>query len=140
MKHFKLKYHDIGWGYWTTMVVLLAGGLAGYESCFRIAIALGLWQTLHYAWRFQSVTAFPVQVRLTYLGFLILSQWEPLQFYNWVLLIGTSALISVGYCLLARMLSLLPWNREAPMSRELVARTFLSPPVAGNILQGLAAD
>jgi hypothetical protein len=38
---------------------------------------------------------------------------------------------------MARLVSLLPWNRKEPFSFALVLRTFLSVPVRGNILQGL---
>ena len=35
------------------------------------------------------------------------------------------------YCLLARMLYLLPWNRTEKLSLVMVERTFLSPPSSG---------
>jgi hypothetical protein len=38
---------------------------------------------------------------------------------------------------MARLVSLLPWNRKEGFSLALVKRTFLSPPVRGNVLQGL---
>jgi hypothetical protein len=37
-------------------------------------------------------------------------------------------LVIFGYCLMARMLSLLPWNRTEPITADLVRRTFLSRP------------
>lgn len=42
-----------------------------------------------------------------------------------------------GYCTMARLVSLFPWNRSEPFSLNLVRRTFFSAPVRGNILQGL---
>ena len=46
-------------------------------------------------------------------------------------------MVLFGYCLLARVLSLFPWNRTEPFSMQLVLSTFFSAPVPGNILQGL---
>jgi hypothetical protein len=37
-------------------------------------------------------------------------------------------------------LSLMPWNRKEPLSASLIKRTFLAPPVKGNILQGLPRE
>jgi hypothetical protein len=37
-------------------------------------------------------------------------------------------LVIFGYCLMARMLSLLPWNRTEPITADLVRPTFLSRP------------
>jgi hypothetical protein len=38
------------------------------------------------------------------------------------------ALLAFGYCLMARTLSLLPWNRDERMTLDLVRRTFLNAP------------
>jgi hypothetical protein len=54
-----------------------------------------------------------------------------------VQLVGTWAMVLVGYCPLARALSLLPWNRRQPLSADLVRRTFLSPPVRGSIVEAM---
>lgn len=67
-----------------------------------------------------------MQVRIAYLGLLILGVWTPLQCIHWLQLIGTSARVLVGYCFLARTLSLLPWNRFQPLSWALFNRTFFS--------------
>ncbi|MGH7230523.1 MAG: hypothetical protein ACREJU_04095 [Nitrospiraceae bacterium] len=72
------------------------------------------------------MTAFPVQVRVAYLILLILGQWTPLHWVLWVQLVGTSARVLTGYCLLARTLSLLPWNRFEPLSTALLRRTYFS--------------
>jgi len=132
--------NDISWWYWLAMVILLATGLAGYNQAFQIAIALGMVQSLHYLARERSLSAFPVQVRLSYLGLLVLAQWPLLQFIYWIQLAGTTAMVVVDYCPLARFLSLMPWNRSEPFTLDLLRRTVLSPPVKGNILQGLPAE
>ncbi len=46
----------------------------------------------------------------------------------WLPTVGTFALIIFGYCLLARMLSLLPWNSKEAYTLSRLRRTFLSPP------------
>ena len=39
------------------------------------------------------------------------------------------ALLVFGYCLMARTVSLLPWNRAEPLTLDLLRRTFFSAPV-----------
>ena len=83
---------------------------------------------------------FPVQIRLAYTGLLIICQISALGWLYWVPAVGTFALVLFGYCLMARILSLLPGNRTEPMSLDLLRRTFLTPPAPGNIHHGLPAN
>jgi hypothetical protein len=68
---------------------------------------------------------------------LLIALPENLQLIYWIPTIGTWAQVLFGYCTMARMVSLLPWNRKEAFSFTLLKRTFLSAPVRGNILQGL---
>lgn len=136
---FMLDYKELGWWYWLLTVCLLSAGLAGYEAGFRLAIGLTAVQLVHYAIREKSIKAFPVQVRFWYLLLLLVALPPPMQILYWLPAIGTWAREIFGYCTMARMVSLLPWNRSEPFSPGLLKRTFLSRPVRGNILQGLAA-
>ena len=127
------------WWYWAITTGLLVGFLAGFDQCLQAAIALNIVQVLHFIIREQSMIAFPVQVRIAYLGLLFAAQAPYMGWVFWWLLIGTSAMISFGYCFLARLLSLLPWNRQDSYSLEMFKKTFLTPPQKGNMLQGLPA-
>lgn len=134
-----ILYREISWWYWAVTSVLLIVGLAGRFEAFYLAIALSAFQVAHFRLREGSFAAFPVQVRVAYTGILLLALWPPLHWLFWVPAIGTPAQVLFCYCTLARLLSLLPWNRREPLSWRLVWRTFVSRPVKGNILQGLPA-
>ena len=121
-----IEYRHIGWWYWLGMVILLAVGLSGLAEAFSMAIMLGTVQIIHFVMREHSAKAFSVQVRIAYLGLLILGQLEAMHWVYWVQMVGTSARVLTGYCLLARTVSLLPWNRSQPLSRPLVYRTYVS--------------
>lgn len=123
------RLFDIAWWYWLATVVLLTGWLSGCSTCFWLATVLCIVQAAHFAWHRRSWIAFPVQVRLAYLLLLITGLWPPLGFIHGIQLIGTSAAVAVDYCFLARVLSLLRWNRTEPLSSELVRRTFFVPQV-----------
>lgn len=117
---------DIGRWYWLMTIPLLVTGLSGWSWGFAVTMVFCVIQAVHFAWRDSSLTAFSVQVRVAYVILLVLGQWPPLHWILWVQLIGTSVRVLVGYCLLARSLSLLPWNRFEPFSMALLRRTYVS--------------
>lgn len=134
---FMISYKDFGWWYWLVTACLLSAGVAGHPIGFLLAIGLTVFQLAHFAMRERSITAFPIQVRFWYFMLLLAALPEPLQIVYWVPVVGTWVQLIFGYCTMARCVSLLPWNREERFSAGLLARTFLSRPVRGNILQGL---
>ena len=137
---FMIEYKDIGWRYLLVTAPLLTIGVLGNESGFIFAIGLTVFQLIHYIIREKSIKAFPVQVRFWYLILLMISFPEIMQWLYWVPCIGTWAQVIFGYCAMARLVSLWPWNRDEPFTLRLVVRTFLSRPVRGNIKQGFAEN
>lgn len=132
-----LEPQDTGWRYWLITVVLLSAGVAGWSLGFVGALGLTVVHTLHYLWRERSVLSFPVQVRTGYLLLLLVSLPGPMQWLYWVPTIGTWAQVLFGYCAMARIVSLMPWNKHGQYSWQLFWRTFTARPTRGNILQGL---
>ena len=85
-------------------------------------------QCIVMAARERSLGAFPVQLRIAYLLLLLVCYIPSMRWLYWLPVVGTLALVVFGYCLLARVLSLLPWNSREPYSLDLLRRTFLSTP------------
>jgi hypothetical protein len=140
MEELSMKFcSKLVWCYWALTTALLVGVLAGYGQCLQVVIALNVVQVVHFAVRDMSISAFPVQVRVAYLGLIFAAQAPYMGWIFWWLVIGTSAMITFGYCFLARLLSLLPWNKKGSYSLDMMKETFLTPPQKGNILQGLPA-
>ena len=120
---------------WVLWLVTWIGVLAGlfdrefyeYVVIFSAAHALLVLFLLRF-----RVSAFPAQVRIAYCIWVVVGTYAP---YMVILMhittIGLATNLFANYCPLARMMYLLPWNREEPFSLNLVARVFLSPPVAG---------
>ncbi len=134
-----IEYRDIGWWYWLVTAVLLTLGVLGHVEGFLAAIGLTLFQLVHFTLREGSIAAFPVQVRFWYLLLLLAALPGPMRLLYWVPTIGTWAQVIFGYCTMARLVSLFPWNREEPFSWKLVARTFFSRPVRGSVKQEFTA-
>jgi hypothetical protein len=135
---FMIDYKEISWWYWVVTVCLLTAGVAGYPAGFLLAIGLTVIQLIHFVIREQSVTAFTVQVRFWYLMLLLVALPEPMQVIYWIPVVGTWARVIFGYCTMARCVSLWPWNRDEPLSADLLKRTFLSRPMRGSLKQGIS--
>lgn len=135
-----LMYNKASWWFWLVTVVFLSLGVSGRTSGFYAATVLAVFQVIYFAIKEGQFSAFPVQVRIAFIVVMIVPLWEPLRFLYWIPVIGIWVLVLTGYCFLARLLSLMPWNRKEQLSASLIKRTFLSPPVKGNILQGLPEE
>lgn len=117
------------WWYW--LAIWLPLGLwatDGVPVALVCALAVGTVQVLDYRRREGRWAAFPVQVRLGFLLLLAAGISDTLRFLNWIQLAGTSAVLAVDYCPLARLLALAPWNRTQALSVAMVKAAVLTPP------------
>ena len=119
---------DWTWWVWLVTACLLLIGLMGMPEAFLAALLLSIAQSVLFFARERALGAFPVQLRLAYTLLLIISFFLPIRWLFWLPAVGTFALVIFGYCLMARMLSLLPWNRTESITADLMRRTFLSRP------------
>ena len=116
------------WWVWLVSACLLLIGLMGMPEAFPATLLLSIAQFILFLARERAFKAFPVQLRLAYTLLLTICLLPPMRWLYWLPAVGTSALVIFGYCLMARMLSLLPWNRAEPITIDLLRRTFLSRP------------
>ena len=85
---------------------------------------------------------FPVQLRIVYAAYLAAGTYVPeLVVMMYITTLGLAARLAVGYCPLARMMYLLPWNRRENFSPRLLIRTFVQAPRRGRFeLSGSCAE
>jgi len=136
---FYVKMDDWTWWAWTVTTVLLILGLSGHSLAFVGAMAVTAGQALVLLVRDRSLAAFSVQLRVAYLLLLLICYLPPMRWLYWLPTIGTFALIVFGYCLLARMLSLLPWNSLEAYTLNRLRRTFFSAPDLHRVADSPAA-
>lgn len=134
---FMIDYKQLNWWYWFATALVLTTGFAGYETGFTLAVGISVIQLAHFRVRERSLVSFPVQVRFVVLLYFLAAMIDPTKILFGIAVAGTWARSMFGYCLMARTLSLFPWNLRQPFSSALVMRTYFSRPVRGNILQGL---
>jgi hypothetical protein len=120
--------------YWQTSALLLACHLVGWRHGLPLVIAFNAAQALHFAWVRRGWRALDAQVRLAFLVLLIVGLVPALDIVHVALFIGVIAILVADYCLLARLLSLLPWNRQEPLGWGLVRRLLFTPPAPGAVV------
>ncbi|MBX7164756.1 MAG: hypothetical protein K1X74_00285 [Pirellulales bacterium] len=131
---------NLSWWHWALTVPLLALHLAGYAWALLIATSLCALVGGYYLMLLQQLRPYPVQVRLAYLVLLVAGALPWMSWIYGVQLVGTTAMITVGYCPLLRLLSVAPWNRTEPLGRALLWQVFFREPCAGGLVRGSATS
>lgn len=126
---------DPSWWHWALTVPLLAAHVAGIAYAIEAAIVLCTVMIGYYFARIQALKPFPVQIRLAYLAWLMFGLIPGFFWMHWIALFGTTAMVTVGYCPLHRMLKLLPFNRNEPFTGALIWRAFVTDPCAGGLVR-----
>jgi hypothetical protein len=125
------------WWIWLVTAALLAVGLAAWAGFFIAALALSAGQCVFFLRTQRALTPYAVQIRLAYTTLLAVCFVPVLRWLYWLPTLGTFALVLFGYCLVARVLSLAPWNRREPLTVSLLQRTFCAAPIVGRADHGL---
>lgn len=128
-------FSDSSWWHWALTVPLLARSLGGETWAMPLAIALCIFMITYFRARIGAWRPLPVQVRVAYLALLVVGMLPLQQWLHWVQLCGTSSMVLFGYCPLARMLGLAPWNRTQPITRRLVWKAMVKDPCAGGLVR-----
>ena len=123
------------WTYWAVTDLLLIIGVTVWPFALTLAIILNVIQVIHFYSMTPKISNFAVQVRIGYLLLLIIALYPPLHFIFILQIIGTTAMVVLNYCFLARFMSLMPWNNTRTYTLELITQTFFSKPVDGSVQQ-----
>jgi hypothetical protein len=123
--------------YWQLTALGLACHFAGWPAALPLVLALNAAQGVHVLALRRGLRPLDVQVRLGYLALLLLGMVGPLWPIHVVQFVGVNALLVADYCPLARLLVLLPWNRQQPLTPALLRWLALAPPAPGPIVDRL---
>jgi hypothetical protein len=124
-------FADPSWWHWALTIPLLAAHLLSVPRAIETAIVLCAVMTLYYFIRLRSLHPFPVQVRVAYLGWLLIGLLPNMHWMFYIAFVGLIARVLFGYCLLGRLLNLAGFNRNDPLTFSLIFRVFLSRPDGG---------
>ncbi|MDR4460307.1 MAG: hypothetical protein MRJ67_07285 [Nitrospirales bacterium] len=123
-----IRLTDYTWWLWLIIASSLLIGLLVTPTGLWVGIGLSTTQAFAFLLKEGSPKSFPAQLRIAYLLILGICSIPGLHLLFWVPTVGTFALCFLGYCLLAWMLSLMPWNRETPLTLHEAVETFLVAP------------
>jgi hypothetical protein len=126
---------DISWWHWLLTIPLLAAHLSGVAGALVLAMVLCAAMAGYYWLELREVHPYPVQIRIAYLALLATGMLPQLQWVLWVPMIGTTAMVAVGYCALHRLLRLAPFNRVDSLTPGMVWRVFVQDPCVGGLVQ-----
>lgn len=136
------NWKKMGWVLWALIDALLLAYLTVWPIAIYPLASVLVAQSLMYAGRDSSFITFPVQVREFYLLIFVVGLLPGLGFLHWIQVAGTSAYLLFGYCPLARMVVLLPWNRVVPLSWGVVRVALFSSPKSDcivHVISGVGA-
>jgi hypothetical protein len=125
---------DPSWLHWAATLPLLVASLVGISWAIPAAMLLCMAAGGYYYSLLRQVRPFPVQVRIAYFALLAAGMVPYMQWLHWIQLVGTTAMVTFGYCPLIRMLSLAPWNRNQPFTRALAVEILFRQPCSGGLL------
>lgn len=111
----KIDFKSLEWWYWFVTLIAMITGLAGIVEGFYVVILVSVIQFIHFTTS-RGFTAFPTQVRFVYGIFVIIALFDPTLIFYWLLLIGTVMVTLFNTCFIARILILMPWNKNVKLS------------------------
>lgn len=127
---------DSTWWSWVIVIALLIAHFAtGNPGPIVAAIVLCLGLTcLDIVMRRSDIRTMAVQIRIGYALLLIVGLLPGMGWMHVVQLVGATARVITGYCLLHRELLMMPWNSNQPLTLTSVWRILTSRPGAGGLL------
>jgi len=128
-------FTDVSWWHWVLTVPLLVVHLAGHRWAMPAAMGLCALAGCYFWYRLRQIKPYPVQVRIAYLGWSAIGMLPGMQWMHWIQLCGTTAMVTVGYCPLIRLLSVLPPNHTEPLTVSSVWRAFIKERCAGGLVK-----
>lgn len=132
-----MKIGSLSWWIWAILAGLMLWGLTGQMLAREAALALAVLQAIGYLLVHRSLNHFPTQLRSAYFLWMAVSLVPSLAIMYWILAAGTTARVLTGYCAMARLLLLLPWNRSVPLTWSRIKTIAFHPPIQGSVINGL---
>lgn len=110
--HFSVKYQEIDWWFWAVIGLTIGLGLAGLSWGFAVALVTSVANLVFFIIRDGSVVSFPVQVREVWLLLMLIAMLPSMGWFYILLFIGMLLVVFFDRCGIARVLVMMPWNKD----------------------------
>jgi hypothetical protein len=111
----KIDFKSLEWWFWCVTLIAMIIGLAGVVEGFYVVILVSVVQFFYFMAK-QGFKAFPTQVRFVYGIFVIIALFDPTRIFYWALLVGTVMVTLFNRCMIARVLIMMPWNKDVKLT------------------------
>ena len=122
---------------WAIFAGLMVWSLTGKTLARDLAVSLAVLQALGWLFVHRSMRHFPTQLRIVYALWIVAGLIPHLFALYLILTAGTMLRALTGYCAMARLLLLLPWNRSVALTWRRIRIIVFHPPIRGSVLNGL---
>jgi hypothetical protein len=108
----KINAGDIRWWFWAATLAFIVAAVTGWEPGYHAVIAISALHAAYFVVQEKSLSAFPVQTRLVYLGLTLFGLWPEVRLPAYgLLLVGTVMVTFFDRCAIALVLKHMPWNQ-----------------------------
>ena len=111
----KIEVKSLEWWFWFITLIAMITGLYGIKEGYYVVILVSVVQFIYFT-TLRGFSAFPTQVRFVYAIFTIIALFDPSTIFYWALLVGTIMVTLFDTCFIARVLILMPWNKNEKLS------------------------
>ena len=111
----KIEIKSLEWWFWFVTLIAMIAGLSGIIEGYYLVIFVSVIQFIYFTTK-RSFSAFPTQVRFVYAIFTIIALYDPSTILYWALLVGTVMVTLFDTCFIARVLIMMPWNKNEKLS------------------------
>ncbi|HXD44373.1 MAG TPA: hypothetical protein VN655_04490 [Pseudolabrys sp.] len=122
---------------WAILAGLMLWSLTGQTLARDLAMSFAVLQALRSLLVYRDIMYFPTQLRIFYVVWMAAGLVPHLFALYLILTAGTAARALTGYCAMARLLLLMPWNRSVPLTWRRIKIIAFHPPVRGSVVNGL---
>jgi len=113
------KRRDIWWWYWAVTFAFILAAILDWPTGYTVVILISAVQLGHSIMKNGALSAFPVQIRLVYLGVTLFGFWPgPRLVVFAILLVGTGMMVFAGRCGIAMVLKGMPWNQGRDLQMD----------------------
>jgi len=132
-----MKIGSLTWWIWAILGGLMLWGLTGQMLARDAAMTLAVLQAIGFLLIHGSLRHFPTQLRIAYALWMAAGLVPHLFVLYLILTAGTTVRVLTGYCAMARLLLLLPWNRSVPLTLRRIRIIAFHPPIEGSVVNRL---
>lgn len=112
---FSVRYNEFDWWFWTIIGATIGLGLVGFSWGYVAALLVSVANLVYYIVKDRSLVSFAVQVREVWLVLMLVATLPLMGWFFVLLFVGMVLVVFFDRCGIARVLILMPWNKDVEL-------------------------